>query len=257
MHFAAAPASQHRLDLWAQYSVNVQGSLTLMEAALNRGITQFVLSSSCAVYGSPGQGPLPGDAPQSPMSPEGQSKFMAERMLEQIGRLSGQRSMILRYGCAAGADPRGHIGVSHDPETHLIPLLLDAASREREAAGSGLCDLSGADFVHDVIHVSDVADAHVAALKALEGGAPSAAYNLGLGRGFSLSEVIAAVEEVTGLSVPIIRNPCPEGAQNPICDPAKARQELGFEPRFKELSGIVETAWAWHQRKSNRGSLAA
>ncbi len=139
MHFAAAPASQHRLDLWAQYSVYVQGSLTLMEAALNRGITQFVLSSSCAVYGSPGQGPLPGHAPQSPMSREGQSKFMAERMLEQIGRLSGLRSMILRYGCAAGADPRCHIGESHDPETDLIPILLDAASRKREAAGSGLC----------------------------------------------------------------------------------------------------------------------
>ena len=197
--------------------------------------------------------------PQNPINPYGASKLFVERMLKDFETAHGISSIALRYFNAAGADPDNEIGESHDPETHLIPLVLDAASGRRPDV-----TIFGTDYptpdgtcIRDYIHVSDLADAHVKALQALERGSPPSAYNLGNGRGFSVREVIDAAERVTGLKVP-----APIGERRPgdparlISDASKARRELGWEPRIAELDQIISTAWAWHQRQAPKLSSA-
>ena len=253
MHFAALAYVGESIHEPAKYyRTNVAGSLSLLETARDRGIRQIVFSSTCATYGIPDHLPIREDALQRPINPYGASKLMVERMLADFGAAYGLRSIALRYFNAAGADPDGEIGESHDPETHLVPLVLDAASGRRtciEIFGSDYATRDGS-CVRDYIHVSDLANAHVRALDALGEGAGSDAYNLSNGRGFSVREIIEGVERVTGLRVPC--NVAERRAGDPaelVGDATKARQRLGWEARFSSIDEIIRTAWAWHQRR--------
>ena len=251
MHFAAfAYVGESVTDPGKYYRNNVAGSLTLIEAVRDHGIGRFVFSSSCATYGIPDRLPIAEETQQCPINPYGASKLFVERMLADFDAAHGLRSIALRYFNAAGADPENGIGEDHDPETHLIPLVLDAASGRRETI-----TIFGADYdtpdgtcVRDYVHVTDIAVAHVKALKALEGGAPSGAYNLGNGRGFSVQEVITAAEMVTGLRVPVVRGNRRAGDPAVLVSNAlKAKQHLGWRPQIAELDETIQTAWAWHQ----------
>ncbi len=254
MHFAAFTSAGESVgDPGKFYRNNVAGSLTLIEVARDHGIERFVFSSSASTYGIPDQLPITEEAPQNPINPYGASKLIAERMLADFDAAHGLKSIALRYFNAAGADPGAETGEDHDPETHLIPLVLDAASGRRPNV-----TIFGADYetqdgtcVRDYIHVTDLADAHVKALNALESGAPSAAYNLGNGRGFSVAEVITTTETVTALKVPVVLGN--RRAGDPavlVSDATKAKQHLGWQPQIAALDEIIRTAWVWHQRRS-------
>jgi UDP-arabinose 4-epimerase len=252
MHFAAFTyVGESVTDPGKYYRNNLTGSLTLLEAIRDHGINRLVFSSSCATYGLPDRLPIAEQTPQNPINPYGVSKLFFERMLADFDTAHGIRSIAMRYFNAAGADPDNETGEDHDPETHLIPLVLDAASGRRAtitvlgndyATPDGTC-------VRDYIHVTDIASAHVRALKALEGGTSSRAYNLGNGRGFSVKEVISAVERVTGRPVPAVQGKRRPGDPDAlVADSTKALRELGWKPSIPELDRIVRTAWAWHQR---------
>jgi UDP-arabinose 4-epimerase len=254
LHFAAfAYVGESVTDPGKYYRNNVAGSLTVMESVRDADIGYFVLSSSCATYGIPNQVPIREETPQRPINPYGASKLMVERMLADFDAAHGLRSISLRYFNAAGADPDNETGEEHDPETHLIPLTLDAVSGRRSSVTVFGTDYETADgtCIRDYIHVSDLADAHVLALQALEGGAQSSAYNLGNGKGFSVREVIAATERVTGLAVPTVRGGRRAGDPSTlISDAAAAREQLGWRPRLTSIDDILTTAWAWHQRRA-------
>lgn len=251
MHFAAfAFVGESVINPGIYYRNNVLGSLTLLEAARDHGITRFIFSSTCATYGTPDQLPIVEETPQRPINPYGASKLMVERMLADFGIAHGLRAIALRYFNAAGADPDNEIGELHDPETHLIPLALDAASGRRPDITIFGTDYDTTDgtCVRDYIHVADLADAHVKALQVLEAGAPSDVFNLGNGRGFSVREVVAAVEHVTGLRVPVTLGPRRIGDPATLISSAeKARQTLSWQPQITRLEDIVRTAWGWHQ----------
>jgi len=256
MHFAAfAYVGESVIDPGKYYRNNAMGSLTLLEAARDHAVNRFVFSSTCATYGIPDSLPIREDAPQNPINPYGASKLFVERMLKDFDTADGIRSVALRYFNASGADLDNEIGECHDPETHLIPLVLDAASGNRAHV-----TIFGTDYptpdgtcIRDYIHVSDLADAHVKALQALEQGMPSAVYNLGNGRGFSVREVINAVERITKLDVPAkIGDRRPGDPAVLVSDAVKAREGLGWQPLITDLDNIVSSAWAWHQRASKR-----
>ena len=252
MHFAAfSYVGESVSDPGKYYRNNVAGTLTLLEAMRDHGIDRLIFSSTCATYGVPLEIPITEAHPQAPINPYGASKWMIERMLADFGAAHGLRSVALRYFNAAGADPEAEIGEDHDPETHLIPLVLDAAAGRRPHI-----TVFGEDYetpdgtcIRDYIHVTDLADAHVLALRALDAGEPGAAYNLGNGLGFSVQEVIDHAREVTGLKVPVVA-----GARRPgdpprlVGDARRATTELGWQPRYADLDRIIETAWQWHTR---------
>ena len=237
------------------YQNNVSNTLTLLDELLEAGVRTIVFSSSCATYGKPLTPVISEDHPQEPLSPYGESKLFIERVLRSYDRAYGLRSVSLRYFNAAGADVDGHLGEDHDPETHLIPLAINAAL--------GLApplDVLGADYptvdgtaVRDYIHVGDLANAHVSALTHLLAGGATAAMNLGTGRGYSVKEIIAAVERISGRSVPHRFRPRREGdAPLLAADTARARKILGWAPEWSDIHGIIGTAWAWHSRQSAR-----
>jgi UDP-arabinose 4-epimerase len=260
MHFAAyAYVGESIADPGKYYRNNVGGSLNLVEAARDHGIARFVFSSTCATYGIPDALPIREDTLQRPINPYGASKLMVERMLVDFRAAHGLASIALRYFNAAGADPDGEIGEDHDPETHLIPVVLDAASGRRAHV-----PVFGADYdtpdgtcVRDYIHVTDLAEAHVLALTALGKGAGRAAYNLGNGSGFSVREVIRTVERVSGCRVPVEESPRRPGDPAAlVSDASRARADLGWQPSINSLADIVRTAWAWHQQVcSHRGKI--
>ena len=258
MHFAAfANEGAPETGPGENYRNNVAGSLTLLEAARDRGLGYFVFSSSCAIYGIPDRLPVGEESPLRPVSLCGAAKLVTEFMLSDFEAAHGLKWAALRYFNAAGAGPSVCTGEGRFPETQLIPLVLDAVAGRRKAVAVWGTDYDTPDgtCVRDYVHVSDIADAHVKALEALlSGSAASGAYNLGLGHGFSVREVIKAAERVTGLSVPLV-----EGARRPgdpaqlVADAAKAGKDLGWRPQTTELSEIIETAWAWHQRSKAPG----
>jgi UDP-arabinose 4-epimerase len=252
MHFAAfAYVGESVVDPAKYYRNNVAGSLTLLEAAHQHGIANFIFSSSCATYGIPNHTPITETTPQQPINPYGATKLMVERMLADFSAAYPMRHIALRYFNAAGADPENAIGESHSPETHLIPLVLDAASGRRPNVTIHGTDYETPDgtCIRDYIHVSDLASAHVLALQALIGGAPSQALNLGLGFGSSVLQIIEAVERATGLSVPRLAGPRRPGDPAAlVSDPSRAMKVLDWQPRFTDLNDIVRTAWAWHQK---------
>ncbi|MGE5505071.1 MAG: UDP-glucose 4-epimerase GalE [Actinomycetota bacterium] len=253
MHFAGLIAVGESVrEPAAYYRVNVGATLSLLDALRHGGVGTVVFSSSAAVYGAPDKVPVPEDAALLPTSPYGRSKLMVEQMLADQGRAYGLKWMALRYFNAAGADPDGEIGEDHRPETHLIPRALMAAAGEIP-----YLDLFGTDYptpdgtaVRDYVHVSDLAAMHVAALDRLMAGGDGGCLNLGTGCGFSIREVVASVERVTGRVVPL--RPSGRRAGDPpvlVADPARARDLLGVEPAYDTLDAIVETAWNWYRRR--------
>lgn len=251
LHFAAfafVGESVTRPDLY--YQNNVVGTLSLLQAMRAANVRHLVFSSTCATYGTPQAVPMGESHPQIPVNPYGVSKHVVERMLRDFHSAFGLSSVALRYFNAAGADPGGEIGESHTPETHLIPLALAAVT------GNHALTIFGDDYptpdgtcIRDYIHVTDLADAHVLALRhLLAATAPQAlAYNLGNGRGFSVRDVLATVQSVTGKPVP--HTVGARRAGDPprlVADATLAKSELHWTTRFADLQQIIATAWAWH-----------
>jgi len=230
---------------------NVAGGISLLSSMVRAGVKKIVFSSSAAVYGDPESVPIPETAPLRPLSPYGESKVFFERALLWYDKAYGLRSVSLRYFNAAGADPSGRLGEEHDPETHLIPLVIRAALTGEPITVFG-DDYPTPDgtCVRDYIHVSDLAEAHVLALKALSEGLETTALNLGTGAGFSVLEIIKAVEEVSGKKVPyLIGERRPGDPAILVAQCARAREVLGWSPSHSSLREIVETAWRWHSRE--------
>ncbi len=257
MHFAALTSVPESVaDPASYYAVNLIGSLNLLEAMRAFGVKRIVFSSSAAVYGDPVRIPIPEDHPTRPKSPYGRSKLMVEEILADYARAYGLGYISLRYFNAAGSDPEGTIGEWHVPEQHLIPIVLEAALGKRpyvEIFGTNYETPDGTG-VRDYIHVTDLAWAHVLALRHLEAGGKSGAYNLGIGRGYSVREVIETCGKVTGREIPVREAPRRPG--DPallVADPTRAQQELGWQPRYTTLPPMVETAWAWMLRRENQG----
>lgn len=252
MHFAAfAYVGESVSDPGKYYRNNVVGTLSLLDAMRAHGVDQIVFSSSCATYGIPETVPISEDAPQRPISPYGASKLMVEQILSDYGAAYGLKSVALRYFNAAGADPDCETGEDHNPETHLIPLVLDAAA----GRGDGVTIL-GDDYdtpdgtcIRDYVHVTDIADAHLLALKGLAGGALRRAYNLGTGAGISVSEVIEAACRVTQRNIPVKRGPRRSGDPAALwADATRIRNEMGWSPRHSSMDELIKTAWSWHLR---------
>lgn len=254
MHFAAfayvGESVEAPLDY---YRNNFTGALTLLRAMRKCGVDRFIFSSTCAVYGTPETQPMHETLPLAPINPYGRSKLMVEQALRDASAAHGLRSVSLRYFNASGAHPSGEIGERHDPETHLIPRALMAASGEVEALEVFGTDYPTADgtAIRDYIHVCDLADAHVAALRYLEKGGETAALNLGTGRGYSVREIVDATARVTG------RNPaCRYVGRRPgdppmlVADAGAARRVLGFEAKWTDLDAIIASAWAWYGRET-------
>ena len=233
-----------------KYCNNVAGSLTLLEVLRDRGVARLIFSSTCAVYGIPAATPIGEDAPLAPINPYG-AKRMIERMLADFHEAHGLGSVSLRYFNAAGADPDAQIGEAHDPETHLIPLVLDAArgARAHVRVHGDDYDTPDGTCIRDYIHVSDLADAHLRALDWLGGRGGAHVFNLGNGRGFSVREVIDSARRITGRPVPAEVGPRRPGDPPRLVGSAeRARRVLDWRPRYTDLDRIVETAWAWHSR---------
>jgi UDP-arabinose 4-epimerase len=253
MHFAAyCYVGESVAEPALYYRNNVYGSLCLLESMRRAGIDKLVLSSSCATYGNPHQLPMAESHPQNPTNPYGASKLIVERMLRDFESAHGVRSISLRYFNAAGADPKGEIGEEHEPETHVIPLAIRATR-----PGGEPITVFGMDYptpdgtaIRDYVHVGDLADAHVAACEHLLSGGGSLPMNLGTGRGYSVLEVISAVERVCGRKVSIRHGPRRPGDPPAlVAEAAAARAILGWQPRFTEIEPIVRTAWDWHRRQ--------
>lgn len=256
MHFAAfAYVGESVSAPLAYYRNNFSGALSLLSAMRQCGIDKFVFSSTCAVYGTPETQPMPESLCLAPINPYGRSKLMVEEVLQDASAAHGLRSISLRYFNACGAHPSGEIGELHDPESHLIPRALMAANGEIDAIETFGVDYPTPDgtAIRDYVHVCDLADAHVAALRHLEAGGLTTALNLGTGRGHSVREVINSVARVTGTSPPC--RVAGRRAGDPpmlVADAARARLALGFEPKWTELDAIIASAWAWH-RAATRG----
>jgi UDP-glucose-4-epimerase GalE len=254
LHFAASiQVGESVANPQKYFRNNFVNTLGLLDAMVSAGVKNIVFSSSAAVYGNPEKTPIPEDHLKRPTSPYGESKLMMERAIEWYGRAYGLRWTALRYFNAAGADPDGELGESHDPESHLIPLVIAAALGRRPHV-----EVFGADYptpdgtaIRDYIDVTDLAEAHVLALRLLISGGENAALNLGTGSGHSVREVIAAVERVSKRQVPF--RDAPRRAGDPavlVADPARAAKMLGWKPQRSGLDGIVEGAWRWTTRKA-------
>jgi UDP-glucose 4-epimerase len=253
MHFSAyAYVGESVTNPAKYYRNNVIGTITLLEAMLDASIKNFVFSSTCATYGVPTIVPIPEDHPQNPINPYGATKLMVERILADFDVAYDFKSVRFRYFNAAGADPSGLLGEDHNPETHLIPLVLQTALGKRESVA-----IFGTDYptddgtcVRDYIHVNDLADAHVLGLEYLLKGGDSAIFNLGNGSGFSVREVIDTARQVTGKQIAVVE--CDRRPGDPpalIGSGDKARQILGWEPKYSSLKDIITHAWQWHQQR--------
>lgn len=229
---------------------NVAGSLSLLTAMLRTGIRNIVFSSTAAVYGMPDRIPIVESEPYAPVNTYGESKVMAEKMLDWFDQIHGMKSICLRYFNAAGADLKGRAGEDHDPETHLIPLLFRAIQSGKPVTLFGDdYDTPDGTCIRDYIHVTDLAHAHIVALESLFAGGPSRKYNVATGHGFSVREVLNAVENVTGKNVPFSIGPRREGDPPVlVADSTRLQLDLGWKPEYSDLPRIVETAWAWANR---------
>ena len=256
MHFAAyAYVGESVADPGMYYRNNLGGTLSLIEAMRESGVDRIVFSSTCATYGTPDSVPIQETAQQLPVNPYGETKLAIERALHWYGQAYGLRSVSLRYFNAAGADPDSETGELHEPETHLVPLVLQTALGQRPQI-----DIYGTDYptpdgtaIRDYIHVQDLADAHLRALEHLGAGGASAALNLGTGHGHSVREVVRVAEAISGRRIP-----CRETARRPgdppvlVADPRLAVEVLGWRPRMSDLDTIIRTALAWHTSLTDR-----
>lgn len=253
MHFAAyAYVGESVSDPAKYYRNNVIGTVTLLEAMLAANVKQLVFSSTCATYGVPKSVPIPEDHPQSPINPYGATKLMVERILADFDTAYGLKSVCFRYFNAAGADPAGQLGEDHQPETHLIPLVLQTALGLRESVAVFGTDYPTPDgtCIRDYIHVTDLATAHVLGLEYLLQGGSSEKFNLGNGSGFSVKEVIETARRVTGRDIPAVeRDRRPGDPPALIGSSEKARSILGWQPQYSDLEQIITHAWNWHQKR--------
>jgi len=259
LHFAAsAYVGESVLDPQKYYENNVAGAFALLAGMLAVGCRKIIVSSTCAVYGEPSEIPIGECATKQPINPYGASKAMVERMLEDYTRAYSLSSVMLRYFNACGADPEGDVGELRDPETHLIPRAMMAIQGH-------LADFSvfGTDYptpdgtaVRDYIHVSDLADAHVAALTRLPGRGECRSYNLGTSSGYSVKEVLDAIAAITGEEMRVGKGP--RRAGDPpvlVADASLARRDLDFVPKLSALNSIITTAWCWHRHAHPRKAV--
>ncbi|MFV8818441.1 UDP-glucose 4-epimerase GalE [Haliea sp. E17] len=260
MHFAAfAYVGESMQDPGKYFRNNVANTVTLLDAMVEEGVKNIVFSSTCATYGEPGESPIRETLPQQPVNPYGESKLFIEKALKWYSQAHGIRYGALRYFNAAGADPEGEIGEEHDPETHLIPLVIQAALGQREDV-----QIFGSDYptpdgscVRDYIHVTDLASAHLKAIERLAAGSDSFAVNLGTGKGHSVKEVIAAVERISGY--PVNARECDRRPGDPpalVAAPGLANALLDWVPEYSDLKTIVGTALRWHAMKLNNSGSA-
>ncbi len=256
IHFAAYIAvgeSTKEPELY--FNNNLSGSLSLLTAMQRAGVKRLVFSSTAAVYGNPTSVPISEDAPYAPVSPYGESKEMVEKVLRWLSELRGLKSVCLRYFNACGADPAAGLGEEHDPETHLIPLLLRAIRTGTPVTIFGDdYDTPDGTCIRDYIHVRDLAEAHVLALESLLSGGESNVFNAGTGSGYSVMEVLRTVEKIVGKRVPYTVGPRREGDPPVlVANPERLQQGLGWSPRSSSLETIVRSAWEFEQKRtSNR-----
>lgn len=251
LHFAAhSQVGESVTNPALYYENNVINGLRLLEAVRGSGVPYFIFSSTAAVYGEPTGIPIYENAVLAPTNPYGATKLAFERALQWYSAAYGFKYIALRYFNAAGADPEGRLGEDHRPETHLIPLVLQTALGTRPEI-----NIFGQDYptpdgtcLRDYIHVTDLAEAHLLALKALEGGSPSQVYNLGNEKGYSVKEVINAAKKVTGVDFTAKHGP--RRAGDPavlVASSRRIQEELGWKPQFGDLETIIRTAWEWHR----------
>jgi len=255
MHFASyiqVGESVRKPDIY--YRNNVTNTLNLLDAMLKFEVKKFIFSSTAAVFGEPDYVPIDEAHPNRPLNPYGRSKWMIEQVLADYDKAFDLRSVCLRYFNAAGADPEGQLGERHDPETHLIPLILQAASGRRDNI-----QVFGRDYdtpdgtcIRDYIHIVDLCSAHLAALEYLNQGGVSDRFNLGNGSGFSVQEVIDAVQNVSGKQVTVLNGPRREGdPARLVADAKRARSILAWQPTYTALDTIVSHAWQWELKQLN------
>jgi UDP-glucose-4-epimerase GalE len=249
VHFAAWTfVGESMREPGKYYQNNLVNTLNLMDCARKNGVSRFVFSSTAATFGVPEKMPITEETPQRPINPYGAGKLAVECALNDYARAYDWGFAALRYFNASGATADASIGEDHDPETHLIPLVIFAAMGKLPHI-----EIFGTDYptpdgtcIRDYIHVDDLAEAHLLALEKISRGA-SLCYNLGIGRGYSVREVVRTVEQVTGKKVPVKEGPRrPGDPPELVASPSKIMRELGWKPRFVELSVIVETSWKWH-----------
>lgn len=253
MHFSAyAYVGESVTNPDKYYRNNVVGTLTLLEAMKEAGINKFVFSSTCATYGVPEIVPIPEEHPQNPINPYGATKLMVERILSDFDVAYDFKSVRFRYFNAAGADPEGLLGEDHNPETHLIPLILLAALGKRDSISIFGTDYPTPDgtCIRDYIHVTDLATAHILGLEYLLNSGKTDVFNLGNGKGFSVKEVIETAREITGKEIKAIE--CDRRPGDPpslVGSGEKARTILGWNPEYPDLQNIITHAWNWHQKR--------
>ncbi|MBE7383149.1 MAG: UDP-glucose 4-epimerase GalE [Leptolyngbya sp. SIO1E4] len=253
MHFAAYIAVGESVKHPAEYyHNNVIGTLTLLEAMLAANIKRFVFSSTCAIYGPPKTVPIPEDHPKNPISPYATSKLMVEQMLQDFTEAYGFNAVVFRYFNAAGADPHGRLGEDHQPETHLIPLVLMTALGHRQSISMFGTDYDTPDgtCLRDYIHVSDLSSAHVLGLDYLLQGGSTVFINLGNGNGFSVREVIETARQITGKAIPAVE--CDRRPGDPpslVGSSDQARSLLNWQPQYPDLKSIISHAWQWHLKR--------
>jgi len=254
MHFAAfSQVGESMTRPLKYYRNNIAETITLLETMVRNGVKQFIFSSTAAVYGEPESVPIAENHVLKPTNPYGNTKLAVERMLADCDCAHGLKYVALRYFNAAGADGSGEIGEMHDPETHLIPIVLQAAAGQRDHMQVFGTDYPTTDgtCIRDYVHVNDLAQAHLLALDALLEGAGSAVYNLGSSQGYSVREVIGKAEAVTGRNIPV--KEAPRRAGDPavlIASSDRIKKELGWRPVYDNLEAIIESAWNWHAAPS-------
>lgn len=253
VHFAALAYVGESVTMPGKYyDVNINGTRVLLDAMIRAKVQRIVFSSSCAIYGEPEQIPITESARPGPINPYGFTKFVCEQMMSDFAGAYGIKSVRLRYFNAAGAEPSGEIGEDHDPETHLIPLVLDAALGRRPDI-----KIFGTDYrtpdgtaVRDYVHVSDLADAHVRAVQYLSKGGETVAINLASGKGASVRQVIDAARAITGLPINALDRPRrPGDPPTLVADASRASELLGWTPLRSDLATIMTDAWRWHQKR--------
>ncbi len=249
MHFASHIQVGESVTHPAKYYANnVVNTLNLLDAMVRHGVSYFIFSSTAAIFGEPEYLPINTFHPKAPFNPYGRSKWMVEMMLEDYERAYGLKSVCLRYFNAAGADPSGALGERHEPETHLIPLVLQALSGKRDSVSVFGRDYDTPDgtCIRDYIHVNDLCAAHSLALERLMETGESSLYNLGNGQGFSVQEVIDAAQRVTGRRVKVVDRPRrPGDPARLVADPRLAQKELGWKPAYPDLETMILHAWTW------------
>ena len=249
LHFASFIQVGESVKLPSKYyKNNFTNTQNLLDAMVDHGINRFIFSSTAAIFGEPEYVPIDELHPKKPINPYGKSKYMVELLLEDYAAAYGMKSVCLRYFNAAGADEQSRIGERHEPETHLIPLVLQAASKRRNAITVFGKDYDTPDgtCIRDYIHIDDLCDAHTLALNYLMQGGSSTAFNLGNGEGYSIRDVINAAEKVSGNSIKVIEGERREGdPARLIADSRKIFRELDWKPRYADLQTIVKHAWQW------------